>query len=151
MRVPMPLRSKRKRVDPWSWLNLAVLDGTSCSQNCWEPSSGLQIWSVCIFHCSLTLGLAGGQSKASGFRERFSLAHLSSSCNVLAGNVLICHVFPSLHLQTWCVVSGHVGNMSLVMLPTLRHCMSARVSKRHDIWRHVSRHVGGQTQKLCGS
>jgi hypothetical protein len=24
----------------------------------------------------------------------------------LAGNVLICHVFPSLHLQTWCVVSA---------------------------------------------
>jgi hypothetical protein len=30
-----------------------------------------------------------------------------------------------------------VGDMmSLVMSPTWRHCMLARVSKRHDIWRH---------------
>ena len=53
-----------------------------------------------------------------------------------------------------------VGDMSSFMSPTRRHCMSARESKRHDIWRHVrdSRHFGNfvivvsaQTQKLYGS
>jgi hypothetical protein len=56
----------------------------------------------------------------------------------LAGNVLIWNVFPSLHLQTCCVVSRHVADTSLVMSATQRHCMLARVSKRHDIWRHVA-------------
>jgi hypothetical protein len=58
----------------------------------------------------------------------------------LAGNVLICHVFPSLHLQTCCVVSRHIADTSSssVMLATWRHCMSARVSKQHDIWQHVA-------------
>ena len=54
----------------------------------------------------------------------------------------------------------HVGDMSLFMSPTRRHCMSDRVSKRHDIWQHVgdSQHfcnfvivVSAQTQKLDGS
>jgi hypothetical protein len=48
----------------------------------------------------------------------------------LAGNVFLCRVVLSLHLQTWRVVSRHVGDMSSVMSPTRRHCMSARVSKR---------------------
>ena len=39
------------------------------------------------------------------------------------------NVFPSLHLQTW---------STLLMLPTWRHCMFARVSKRHDICQHVA-------------
>jgi hypothetical protein len=67
----------------------------------------------------------------------------------LAGNVFVCHVFPS-HFQTWCVVSAtcrqHVGNMSSEMSPTWRHCMSARVSKRHDIWWHLTtcrQHLSG--------
>ena len=42
------------------------------------------------------------------------------SMSFLAGNVFICHVFPSLHLQTWRVVSatcrrhvfGHVADLA---------------------------------------
>ena len=56
----------------------------------------------------------------------------------LAGNVFVWDVFPSLHLQTCHMSRRHVGDMSLPMSPTRRHCMSARVSKRHDIWRHVA-------------
>ena len=50
----------------------------------------------------------------------------------LAGNVVFCRVFPSLHLQTWRV------DMSLVMSPTQENVVSARGSKQHYIWRHVS-------------
>ena len=57
----------------------------------------------------------------------------------LAGNVFICHVFPSLHLQTWRVMSatclqhvfGHVVGLATLLL--------ARVSKR----RHVADILAG--------
>ena len=76
------------------------------------------------------------------------------------------HIKPCLNLSclpkpSFADMSCCVGDMSSFMPPTRRHCMSARVSKRHDIiWRHVrdSWHFGNfvivvsaQTQKLYGS
>jgi hypothetical protein len=63
----------------------------------------------------------------------YSTENICGVLKILAGNVLICHVFPSLHLQTCCVVSQHVADTSLVMLATWQHGMLARVSKRHNI------------------
>jgi len=51
--------------------------------------------------------------------------------DVLAGNVFMCCVGSSAGLHVSC--PRHVGDMSLVMSATRRHCMSAGETKRHDI------------------
>ncbi len=59
-------------------------------------------------------------------------------------------------LATFCVVSGDMSRHVSVMSQTQENVVSARVSKRHDIWRHVGKFptcrivVWVQTQKLYG-
>jgi len=69
----------------------------------------------------------------------------------LAGNVFFWNVFPSLHLQTCLVSRRHVGDMSLVMSQTQENVVSARVSKRHDIWRHVATCLQDMSSNVCNN
>ena len=56
--------------------------------------------------------------------------NLSSTCRMSACRFCA-------QLATFCVVSGDMSRHFSVMSQTQENVVSARVSKRHDIWRHV--------------
>ena len=56
----------------------------------------------------------------------------------LADYVVLCHVGGTLVCRHDVLCRRHVADKSVLMSATWRHFMSARVSKRHDICRHVA-------------
>jgi hypothetical protein len=77
--------------------------------------------------------------------------------NSLAGNVLICHVFPSLHLQTWRVVSATCLRSCRRLGDIACRLECLKDTTFDDIWRHLTtcrRHTDTQFSsniKMYGS
>jgi hypothetical protein len=155
----------------WSGWSCILMSCSRC-RRCWialymYKEDLLWVWSGCEASIIRTHWDSSSYTQDLEYILLLLLATAKSESNttlslILAGNVLFCRVFPSLHLQTWRVVSatcrrhvfGHVADTRKCCVghgvETTRHLKTTCRDMSSNVCNNVIAFLA-QTQKLYGS